>query len=45
MLQANDLSRVEEIHLLHLSDAHADEVEFRNAVEKAVGRPTYVAQA
>lgn len=45
MLEANDLSRVEEIHLLHLSDAHSDEVVFRDAVEKAVGRPTYVAKA
>ncbi len=45
MLRANDLSKVQEIHLLHLSDGHSDEVGFRDAVEKAVGRPTYVAGA
>jgi phosphoribosyl 1,2-cyclic phosphodiesterase len=43
MLAANDLSRVREIHLLHLSDRHGDEAEFRAAVERATGKPTRVA--
>jgi len=41
--KANDMSRVEEIHLLHLSDANSDEERFLSAVEKATGRPVYVA--
>ena len=43
MLQANDLSKVQEIHLLHLSDANSDEVEFKEAIQKATGKPVYVA--
>ncbi len=42
-LRANDLSKVREIHLLHLSSRSADEVEFKAAVERATGVPTYVA--
>jgi phosphoribosyl 1,2-cyclic phosphodiesterase len=44
MLKANDLSKVEEIWLLHLSDQNADEEAFRCAVIRAVGIPTFVAQ-
>src|SRR5690606_38237819 len=43
MLRANDLSRVREIHLLHLSDDHSDELAFKRAVEQATGKPVYVA--
>lgn len=43
MLQANDLSRVEEIHLLHLSDENSDEEAFKLAVQRATGKPVYVA--
>jgi len=43
MLKANDLSTVEEIHLLHLSDANSDENEFRTRVQAATGIPTYIA--
>lgn len=43
LLKANDLSAVEEIHLLHLSDANSDEVEFKLAVQKATGKPTFIA--
>lgn len=42
-LQANDLRQVREIHLLHLSDRHADAREFRAAVQRATGKPVYVA--
>lgn len=44
LLRANDLSQVQEIHLLHLSDANSDEAAFRDAVREATGIPTYVAR-
>lgn len=43
MLRANDLSRVREVHLLHMSSEHGDGEAFRAAVERATGKPTYVA--
>lgn len=43
MLQANDLSQVREIWLLHLSDQNSDEEAFKRAVESATGKPVYVA--
>ncbi len=43
MLDSNDLSRVEEIHLLHLSDKNSDEAAFKAAVQEATGVPVYVA--
>lgn len=43
LLHANDLSRVREIVLLHLSGGNADERGFREAVERATGKPVYVA--
>jgi len=42
-LAANDLSRVEEIVLLHLSDGNADAAEFKRRVERATGRLVRVA--
>lgn len=43
MLAANDLSRVEAIWLLHLSDQNSDEEMFARRVREATGRPVYVA--
>lgn len=43
MLAANDLSRVEEIHLLHLSDGNSDEAAFQQRVAEATGKPVYIA--
>jgi phosphoribosyl 1,2-cyclic phosphodiesterase len=43
MLKANDLSQCEEIHLLHLSDENSNEEEFKLAVQRATGVPTYIA--
>lgn len=43
MLFANDLSRVREIWLLHLSDDRGHEDEFRRAVESATGKPVHIA--
>jgi len=42
LLRANDLARVREIHLLHLSDENSDEAAFKAAVERATGKPVYV---
>lgn len=43
LLLANDLRKTKEIHLLHLSDSHASETEFKRAVERATGRVVTVA--
>ena len=42
LLRSTNLETIEEIHLLHLSDRHADARAFRDRVERATGRPTYV---
>lgn len=44
-LKTNDLSRVQEIHLIHLSDQNSNADEFKRAVAAATGKPVYVAQA
>lgn len=41
-LKANDLSKVQEIHLLHLSDSNSDEALFKQEVQKATGKLVYV---
>lgn len=43
LLAANDLTAVEEIHLLHLSDENSDEGLFRMTVQRATGKPVIVA--
>jgi len=43
-LVVNDLSRVREIHLLHLSEGNSDAEMFKSEIEKLTGKPTYVAQ-
>lgn len=45
MLRANDLSQVERIWLLHLSDANSDEIEFKRRIERLTGVPTTIAPA
>jgi len=42
-LKAQDLSRVQEIVLLHLSSGHADPDQFQDAVQRATAIPTYIA--
>jgi hypothetical protein len=42
-LQANDLSRVQEIHLLHLSAANSDGVLFKREIQKTTGKPVTIA--
>lgn len=41
-LRANDLSKVKEIWLIHLSDGNADEGQFARIVEAATGKPVYI---
>jgi len=43
LLEANDLSRVKEIWLLHLSDDNSDEERFKAEVRRLSGKPVYVA--
>jgi len=42
MLQANDLSRLKRIYLLHMSDRNGDEVGFRERVRAVTGAEIYV---
>lgn len=42
MLKANDLSKVKQIYLLHLSNNNSDEREFKERVQRAVGCEVYV---
>ena len=42
-LQANDLSRLQEIHLLHLSDGNSDAVQFKREIQQLAGKPVYIA--
>lgn len=41
-LRANDLSKVKEIWLIHLSDGNADAGKFARMVEAATGKPVYI---
>lgn len=41
-LRANDLSKLQEVHLLHLSDSNSDEELFKREVQQITGKPTYV---
>lgn len=43
MLAANDLSKVVEIWLLHLSDENSDEAMFKRTVQAATGKPVFIA--
>lgn len=45
MLEANDLSAVREIWLLHLSDGNSDAAAFKEAAERATGKPVHIAPA
>ena len=44
-LQANDLSQVKEIYLIHLSDSNSNADEFKKAVQRATGKVVIVADA
>lgn len=42
-LRANDLSWVQEIHLLHLSDNNSDADRFKREIQELTGKPVYIA--
>lgn len=42
-LQANDLSHVQEIWLLHLSDKHSDEAQFKAEIQRLTGKVVKIA--
>jgi len=42
-LLANDLSQVQKIVLIHLSDSNSDERKFKKVIEEATGKIVYVA--
>ncbi|CAM3709721.1 MBL fold metallo-hydrolase [Cohnella lubricantis] len=42
-LRANDLSQLQEIYLLHLSDSNSDEALFKREIQSITGKPVYVA--
>ena len=41
-LRANNLSKLHEVHLMHLSDSNSNEEMFKREVQKVVGKPVYV---
>jgi len=41
--QANDLSKVQEIYLLHLSDSNSDEARFKREIQELTGKPVIIA--
>ncbi len=45
LLRANDLSRVQEIRLVHLSDGNSDEARFKREIQSLTGKMVIVAQA
>lgn len=40
----NDLSKVQEIHILHLSDGNSDEQLIKTTIQSITGKPVFVAQ-
>jgi len=42
-LKANDLSKVQQIILLHLSDGNSDAARFKREIQELTGKPTYIA--
>jgi phosphoribosyl 1,2-cyclic phosphodiesterase len=45
LLQANDLSQVNNIVLIHLSDSNSDAARFKHEVQEATGKVVHVAEA
>ena len=44
-LKANDLSKVREIYLLHLSDANSNAEMFKREIQELTGKPTFIARS
>ena len=43
-LQANDLSKVQEVWLIHLSEGNSDAALFKREIQQITGKPVYVAE-
>lgn len=43
-LKANDLSKLKEIHLLHISDSNGDPERFKHEIQELTGIPVYIAR-
>ena len=43
LLKANDLSKVKEIWLIHLSEGNSDEKRFKREIQELTGKPTFIA--
>jgi phosphoribosyl 1,2-cyclic phosphodiesterase len=41
--KVNDISKLREIHLIHLSDANSNEVQFQKEIAALTGKPVYIA--
>lgn len=44
LLKANDLSKLKEVHLLHVSQSNADPQKIKKAVQRVTGVPVYIEQ-
>ena len=44
MLKANDLSRIKEIYLIHLSNGNSNAEKFKREIQELTGRPTIIAE-
>lgn len=42
-LRLTDLSRVREIHLIHMSEGNSDALRFKKEIQALTGKPTYIA--
>ena len=42
MLKANDLSNLEEIHLIHLSSNNANAEQIKTSIQEVTGVPVYI---
>lgn len=43
LLRANDLTKCQEVHLLHLSDENSNAADFKRRIQKITGTPVYIA--
>jgi phosphoribosyl 1,2-cyclic phosphodiesterase len=43
-LLANDLSKLREVHLIHLSESNSDAERFKKEVSEITGKPTYISE-
>ena len=43
LLMANNLSKVQQIWLLHLSEGNSDEKRFKREIQELTGKPTFIA--